>query len=186
MWQQTKDRDLGEILDFLRLLWGIEHLLRSTSKYMHARLGITGPQRLVLRIVEKFPGITAKEISTIIHLHPATLTGIVDRLSDRRLLTRMRDARDGRRVRLVPSAAASDSTPPITVESAIASAFSELRPLEIKYACRVLDVVASKLEVHAQEQAGIKMPKATRQASKPRRTSQRITRRRSGQKKAGR
>jgi hypothetical protein len=127
---------------------------------MHSRLGITGPQRLVLRIVEKFPGITAGEISTIIHLHPATLTGIVDRLSDRRLLTRVRDARDSRRVRLVPSAPASGDTPPITVESAVASAFAELRPLEIKFACKVLDTVASKLELHAQEQAAVRNHKS--------------------------
>jgi hypothetical protein len=155
MSQNGVDRELGEVLDFLRLLWGIEHLLRSTSKYMQSRLGITGPQRLVLRIVEKFPGITSGEIATIIHLHPATLTGIIDRLADRRLLTRVRDARDGRRVRLVPSAPASNEPPSITVESAVASAFAEVRPLEIKHACRVLDVVAAKLELHAQEQAGL-------------------------------
>jgi hypothetical protein len=53
------DRELGEVLDFLRLLWAIAHRLRSTSKYIQRRLGITGPQRLVLRIGEKFTGITA-------------------------------------------------------------------------------------------------------------------------------
>jgi len=186
MWQQAGDRDLGEVLDFLRLLWGIEHLLRSTSKYMHSRLGITGPQRLVLRIVEKFPGITAGEISSIIHLHPATLTGIIDRLAERRALTRVRDARDSRRVRLVPSAPVSDSAPAITVESAVASAFSEVRPLEIRHAYKVLDMVASKLELHAQEQAsGRKRSKASDHAIS-KRVSRRAPGRRSRKSRAGR
>jgi hypothetical protein len=169
------DRELGEVLDFLRLLWAIEHRLRSTSKYMQRRLGITGPQRLVLRIVEKFPGITANEISAIIHLHPATLTGIVNRLAAGRLITRVRDARDGRRVRLVASAPTVGTSPSVTVESAVASAFSELSARQISHACTVLDVVASKLEIHNREEAGLRRPKKTRtgRAGTRRRSSRR-------------
>src|ERR1700733_2332457 len=42
---------LDAVLDFMRLLWSIEHGLQSASKHMEGTLGITGPQRLVLRIV---------------------------------------------------------------------------------------------------------------------------------------
>ena len=49
---------LDAVLDFMRLLWSIEHGLQSTSKRMRARLGITGPQRLAFKIVTQFPGIS--------------------------------------------------------------------------------------------------------------------------------
>jgi DNA-binding MarR family transcriptional regulator len=68
-------------------------------------LGVTGPQRLVIRIVGRFPGISAGRLAGILHLHPSTLTGIVRRLERRGLLTRRRDPRDGRRIALGLSAA---------------------------------------------------------------------------------
>src|SRR5262249_10104350 len=40
---------LDPVLDFMRLLWSIEHDLQRMSKRMKGELGITGPQRLVLR-----------------------------------------------------------------------------------------------------------------------------------------
>jgi hypothetical protein len=52
MTNMTPGRDsagLGFVLDFLRVLWSVEHQLKSASKRMERRLGITGPQRLVLR-----------------------------------------------------------------------------------------------------------------------------------------
>ena len=42
---------LGPTLDFLRLLWELDHALQRRSKRMARALGLTGPQRLVLRIV---------------------------------------------------------------------------------------------------------------------------------------
>jgi hypothetical protein len=51
--------ELDPTLDFLRLLWSIENCLQSTSKRMASSLGITGPQRLALRVVSQFPPIYA-------------------------------------------------------------------------------------------------------------------------------
>jgi hypothetical protein len=49
--------DLDPVLDFMRLLWRLEHGLQSASKQMEATLGITGPQRLVpARSPESFSG----------------------------------------------------------------------------------------------------------------------------------
>ncbi|MHB8879859.1 MAG: MarR family winged helix-turn-helix transcriptional regulator, partial [Myxococcaceae bacterium] len=91
---------LGEVLDFMRLIWALHHALQATSKNMEASLGFTGPQRLVLRIVGRFPGISAGSLASILHLHPSTLTGILDRLSRRGLLSRRPDPRDRRRALL--------------------------------------------------------------------------------------
>jgi len=66
---------LGPTLDFMRLLWSVEHHLQSTSKLMESRIGITGPQRLVLKVVAQYPGISAKDVAELLRLHPSTITG---------------------------------------------------------------------------------------------------------------
>src|SRR6202035_5461496 len=91
---------LEPVLDFLRLLWSIEHGLQRMSKRMESELGITGPQRLVLRVVGQFPGLAAGELAGIVRLHPSTITGILQRLVSSGLLERERDPADSRRARL--------------------------------------------------------------------------------------
>ena len=91
---------LEPVLDFMRLLWSVEHGLQRMSKRMESELGITGPQRLVLRVVGQFPGLSAGELAHIVRLHPSTITGILQRLVARGLLERERDPSDSRRARL--------------------------------------------------------------------------------------
>src|SRR5438477_12850275 len=103
MAEELSDRDdekgppLGAVLDFMRLLWAVDHSLQSASKRMESTFGITGPQRLVVRIVGRFPGIAAGRVAEILHVHPSTLTGILRRLETRGVLQRRIDPRDGRR-----------------------------------------------------------------------------------------
>src|SRR5262249_33545881 len=92
--------ELDPILDFMRLLWSIEHGLQRMSKRMEHEIGITGPQRLVLRVVGQFPDLSASELAHIVRLHPSTITGILQRLVARGLLERQRDPDDTRRARL--------------------------------------------------------------------------------------
>src|SRR3954466_12832271 len=88
---------LGAVLDFMRLLWAVDHALQSASKRMESTYGVTGPQRLVVRIVGRFPGIAAGRVAEILHVHPSTLTGILKRLEARGMLQRKADPRDARR-----------------------------------------------------------------------------------------
>src|SRR5438270_10106793 len=88
---------LGAVLDFMRLLWAVDHALQSASKRMESTFGMTGPQRLVVRIVGRFPGIAAGRVAEILHVHPSTLTGILRRLESRAVLQRRSDPRGARR-----------------------------------------------------------------------------------------
>ena len=141
-------RDSGNALDFLRLLWAIEHLLRSASKRMHRRLGITGPQRLVLRMVERFPGIGSGDLARILHLHPSTLTGVIARLSRRRLILRDRDASDGRRIRLRPVPGSGATSGRLTIEDAVGKALTQVPPARARDASLVLEGIVASLEAH--------------------------------------
>src|SRR2546428_6839463 len=92
-----KGPPLGGVLDFMRLLWAVDHALQSASKRMESAFGMTGPQRLVVRIVGRFPGIAAGRVAEILHVHPSTLTGVLKRLEARGILQRKPDPRDARR-----------------------------------------------------------------------------------------
>ena len=96
--------ELPAVLQFMQLLWAIAHGLETTSKRMNSVIGITGPQRLVLRVVGLFPGISAKELAAILHVHPSTLTGMLKRLVEQRLLVRVEASGDRRRAVLRLSA----------------------------------------------------------------------------------
>lgn len=81
----------------LTLLWRANHKLEILSKQMVKTLGVTGPQRMVLRIIARRPGISATEICEAANIHASTLTGILERLVRAGLIERSRDSEDGRR-----------------------------------------------------------------------------------------
>ena len=138
---------LDPILDFMRLLWSIEHGLQRMSKRMEGELGITGPQRLVLRVVGQFPGLSAGELAHIVRLHPSTITGILQRLVAAGLLERERDPGDSRRarLRLKPRAVVYTRTSPGTVEKAVTRALNRVGASNIRVARKVLAEVAQTL-----------------------------------------
>jgi DNA-binding MarR family transcriptional regulator len=137
---------LGPVLDFLRLLWAVDHALQSGSKRMEISLGVTGPQRLVLRIVGRLPGISAGELAQILHVHPSTLTGVLRRLQARALLQRRADPNDARRALLTLSAKGRklDSLQTGTVEAAVGRALLRL-PDRVSPAQELLAVLAEEL-----------------------------------------
>ena len=55
--------ELGQVLEFMQALWAVDHELQSSSKRQEAQTGVTGPQRLVIRMVGRFPGIAAGKVS---------------------------------------------------------------------------------------------------------------------------
>src|SRR4051794_18226075 len=91
-----EDLQLNEALEFLRLLWEVDHSLQVVSKRMRQRTGITGPQRLVIRFVGRRPRISAGELARLLHAHPSTLTGVLRRLQRSKAIMRREDPVDGR------------------------------------------------------------------------------------------
>jgi DNA-binding MarR family transcriptional regulator len=142
-----KTYELDPILDFMRLLWSVEHGLERMSKRMGAELGITGPQRLVLRIVGRFPGLSAGDLAHIVRLHPSTITGILQRLVDRGLIERERHPDDSRRAILKLAAEASSYTrgSRSTVERAVTQTLEHVGAANVRAARKVLSELAKRL-----------------------------------------
>jgi DNA-binding MarR family transcriptional regulator len=142
-----KDYELGAVLDFMRLLWAVDHGLQSSSKRMEAARGVTGPQRLVIRITGRFPGISAGELASIMHIHPSTLTGILKRLQARGIIERHTDPNDARRALfgLTAKGREFDMLRIGTVEATVRKTLSKLPPRKILAAREVLKTLALAL-----------------------------------------
>ena len=142
---------LPDALDFMQLLWAVVHGLERSSKGMAAELGVTGPQRLVLRVVGLFPGLSAGDLAAVLHVHPSTLTGVLQRLVAQRMLVRVADAGDRRRavLRLAPSGVRVNATRRGTIEAAVAAALAETGAADRRAARRVLERLAAHLGANA-------------------------------------
>ena len=138
--------ELDPTLDFMRLLWSIEHGLQRASKRMERELGVTGPQRLVLRVVGQFPDMSAGELAHLVRLHPSTITGILHRLVARGLLERRVDPGDTRRarLRLKPQALAFTRVSAGTIEKTVATALDRAGAANVRAARKVLTAVAAR------------------------------------------
>ena len=143
---------LGTGLDFLRLLWAIDHALHSRSKRMAEARGITEPQRLVLRIVGRFPSIPPGDLARLLHLHPSTLTGILQRLEERGWIARRQDPRDGRRmlIGLTRGGRRLDLESADGVEADVERVLSEASPREAAVLRRILARLAEALGSRAE------------------------------------
>jgi DNA-binding MarR family transcriptional regulator len=137
----------GHTLQFMRRLWELVHALAVRSKRMGRTLGVTGPQRLVIRVVGQAPGATASEISDILGLHPSTLTGVLARLENQGLLQRRVDTADRRRARfrLTPAGRRIDRERKGTVEAAVRRAIGRADPRMIADTEAVIALLVAEL-----------------------------------------
>lgn len=135
----------------MRLIWALDHALQTTSKRMKSSMGVTGPQRLVIRIVARFPGITAGQIAELLHVHPSTLTGILKRLQAKGLLRRRSDSRDRRRAVLgiTEKGRRIESASSGTVEESVARVISRTPRARLDHAREILIELAAALTEHA-------------------------------------
>jgi MarR family transcriptional regulator, organic hydroperoxide resistance regulator len=148
---ESEPHELGQVLEFMQALWAVDHELQSCSKRMEATVGITGPQRLVVRIVGRFPGISAGRTSEILHLHPSTLTGVLRRLGAHGLLERRADPADARKALLVLTVKgrAADAVRGGTVEAGVRRALAKLPRRSVAAARELLEVLAAELRARA-------------------------------------
>lgn len=84
--------------DILRSLRRISRAIDLHSRYLASTFGLTGPQLVVLRALGQQGLATPSELAKDVSLSQATITGIIDRLSARQLVTRERTSKDRRLV----------------------------------------------------------------------------------------
>lgn len=138
----------GETLQFMQRLWHLAHALQVMSRRMMKQLGVTGPQRLVVRVIGQEPDTSAREVAATLGLHPSTLTGVLARLEREGLIERRRDPEDGRRakLRLTASGRAVDRERRGTVEAAMRRALARADRATIEKTEQMLRLLIEELE----------------------------------------
>ena len=133
---------------FLRGVWALNHAIERCSRAMSTRIGVTFQQRTVLRLVGRFPGITAGKLAETLHVDRGTLSTTLARLEDRALLERRQDPKDRRRVRLglTSNGRALDVPTPGTVEQAVERALAMMSPEDAQAAERAVSMLVRELE----------------------------------------
>ena len=146
--QSSPSMQLSTVLGFMKLLWATVHGLQKTSKRMERELTVSGPQRLALLFIERQPNISPGQLARLMQLHPSTITGVLQRLEDRRLIRRITDDRDGRRMHLLLTARGRRMNRPHhrgTVEQAVRHTLDKFGERRLKSAGEVLNTLAEGL-----------------------------------------
>jgi MarR family transcriptional regulator, organic hydroperoxide resistance regulator len=150
---QRPTEALTENLAFLQLLWAVDHGLRSISKRMQSTIGMTGPQRLVLRMLGRTPRVMPSELAELLHLDRGTVTGVIDRLAEQQLIIRRPHPEDGRSVLLELSARGRmlDRETPGTVEACVRRALASVPRSKVHAAIQVLEALIRELTREEQQ-----------------------------------
>lgn len=140
--------ELPDALQFMRLMWALTHALQTASKRMYTKLGVTGPQRLAIRVVGLAPGVSAGELASVLHLHPSTLTGVLARLDAQGLLTRELHPDDRRRItlRLTAKGERVNRAQSGTIESIVRTVLEQVSAQDRRAAAQVFEALGAGLD----------------------------------------
>lgn len=159
---RANDLPLGPALEFLQRLWSLNRALERLSLRMEKRLGVTGQQRLMLRCLGAYPGVTAGQFASLLRLDPGTVSATLRRLEHKALISRRRDRQDNRRVALTLTQKGRALVAPTdgTVEAAVEELLSTSPAAQIRAALRALEGLS--VLVDQQLSSGQELPSALR------------------------
>lgn len=131
---------LGPELEFLRRLWKLNRALALVSSRLLKELGITAQQRMMIRCIGRYPGITAGQVASELYLDRGTVSTALRRLERKGIVQLHSDSRDKRRVTLGLTASGRALNVPQerTVESAVAELLRTVDTRSIENAVEVL------------------------------------------------
>ena len=137
----TNEFPLGSALDFLQRLWRLNHALERLSGRMEKKFGVTAQQRLLIRCVGAYPGMTAGQLASVLNVDPGTVSAALRRLAQKKLIERRRDPVDSRRVALglTPLGRTLDTPAVGTVEAAVAELLASTPSSDVQVVTAALE-----------------------------------------------
>jgi DNA-binding MarR family transcriptional regulator len=136
----VRERDAAEVVKTLRQLFKAIH---QYSKAIFRETGLSGPQLWALTVLEASPELSLNELSARLFAHASTVSGIVDRLSERGALRRRADPVDRRGIRLslTPEGRALLRRSPPPVQMGLRRALEEMPAAQLRQLRRSLEQV---------------------------------------------
>lgn len=155
---------LPPAIELLRSIWELNHALEQVSLRLDRAIGITAPQRLLLRIVGRYPGLTAGALARLHHVDPGTISVRLRDLERAGLLTRTKDPRDRRRVTVALTAAGRALDGPLagSAEAAVERVLAVTAGAELHGATHLLAALSRALRSTLEEPLGHEPARAVR------------------------
>ena len=127
------------------------------SRYLVRHFGLTGPQLIILQAISIHEEISISEIAKLVSLGQPTVTGVLERLENRGLISRRRSNSDKRRVYISTTEACKqllDKAPPPIQEHFI-EAFNSLQDWEQSMILASLQRIVALMDAKAIQVAPI-------------------------------
>jgi len=133
-----KSDTVAEIIDNIRRVFQV---VNEQSKKAERKTGLTGPQLWAIKTIAQGAPIMVSEIALRMHLHPATVVGILDRLETRGLVRRVRSTEDRRVVRVELTGKGEDlvKRAPEVAQGLLVSGLEQLKTRNLKTIAAALD-----------------------------------------------
>jgi DNA-binding MarR family transcriptional regulator len=127
------------------------------SRWLLKKYGLTSPQLMAIQAVARLQPVTVGTLARQIHLGPATITGILDRLQRRGLVTRNRGHHDRRSVlvQLTEAGAALVQDAPSTLHERFHEELSKLQEWERTLILATLQRIAAMMDAERIEAAPV-------------------------------
>ena len=147
---QISDRVLAELRK-------IVHALELNSKSLVRRVGLTGPQLVILKEIGVANDISIGDIAKKVSLSQGTVTGIIERLEKRGMVQRWKCKSDRRRVYVKTTSVGNEilnNAPPLMHESFV-SQFNQLPPWTQNMILSAVQQLAAIMDATAFEKEGL-------------------------------
>ena len=141
----------ARVLQFMRLIWAVDHELERCSKRMEATHGLTVGQRMTLLLIDRDPEASATDLASLMHVHPGTMSGMLKRLEAAGFIARRGHQDDARRfvLSLTAKGVAANRQREGTLESAARDVLRTHPVNEVRAAERVLAGLSARLSEEA-------------------------------------
>ncbi|MES9845978.1 MAG: MarR family transcriptional regulator [Candidatus Sedimenticola sp. PURPLELP] len=118
------------------------------SKKLERESGLTGPQLLLMQIIQEEGPVTSSVLARSVSLSQATVTTILDRLEKKAYLTRERDSKDKRKVWISLSDAGKQviESAPALLQDGFIKSFGQLKEWEQSLLLSSLQRIASMMQ----------------------------------------
>ncbi len=129
--KEENEKVIQEIIDSIRQLY---RTIQLDSSKMSRKYGLTAPQSSVLRMLSKYGPLASTELSRMLYMTPSNITGIIDRMEKKGLVTRIRQPGDRRVVllQLTEKGAGLSKTLPDPIEEKLSIHLSNLESGQVQ------------------------------------------------------
>jgi DNA-binding MarR family transcriptional regulator len=141
-----------------RVIASLRRIVRAIDLHSHhlvERHGVTGPQLITLQELARLGSVPVGVLARNVHVSHPTMTGILDRLERRGLVSRTRDKEDRRRMTATPTAEGLKllDSAPSPLQDRFRSEFSKLEEWEQTHMLATLQRIAAMMDAEELEAA---------------------------------